>query len=80
MLEVYRKPIRMMCEDDARVRIVNVKCYCWDGSFAADTFFSVPASCRVRGKYVHGYVSSNDQVLQFHAHNVCKRLFWLNAA
>lgn len=76
--EVFRKPMRIMCEQDGRIRTVYVKCYRYDGSFAADTFFSVPASCRVRGRYVHGYVSSDDSGLRFNSHNVCKNRFWLN--
>jgi hypothetical protein len=77
--EVYRKPMRMTCEEDGRVRSVAVKCYRYDGSFAADTFFSVPASCRVRGRYVAGYVTSGESGLRFRAFDRTAPLFWLNA-
>jgi hypothetical protein len=70
--EVFRKPMRIECED-GKMRTVHVKCYRFDGSFAADTFFSVPASTRgKRGAYVHGFITSDDDKLQFRAHNVCK--------
>lgn len=80
MKEVYRKPMRMVCEQDGRIRTVHVKCYCYDGSFAADTFFSVPASCRVRGQYVMGFVMSDESGLKFSAYNSQRHKFWITPA
>lgn len=76
--EIYYASKPAICED-GRVRKVRVKCYRYDGSMAADTFFSVPAHVYVRGKYVHGYVTGSDDLpegisLAFRAHNVCKHL------
>jgi hypothetical protein len=74
MSETYYKPMAILCTDDNVTRSVRVKCYRFDGSFAADTFFSVPANTRVRGKYVHGFVGNEDGALYFRAHTVCKHL------
>lgn len=75
MSDYFWKPMRMVCKDDAIVRTVRVKCHNFDGSFAADTFFSVPANTRVKGKYVHGFVSSHEDGLYFCSHNTCKDRF-----
>lgn len=72
--EIFYKAQIVRCLDDGITRSVRIKCYRYDGSFAADTFFSVPANCRVRGKYVHGYVGSDESGLFFSAHTICKPL------
>jgi len=58
--ETFRKSLPSLCEDGV-VRVARVLCNRYDGSFAADTWFSVPASIRVSGKYVRGYVSGRDR-------------------
>lgn len=73
--ETFYKSMRIKCRDDGATRAVHVKCYRYDGSFAADTFFSVPAHTRVRGRYVHGFVGNEDGELYFSAHTVCKDRF-----
>lgn len=73
--ETYWKPLRMECHDDHVVRTVRIKCYIFDDSSAADTFFSVPANTRVRGKYVHGYVTTSENEFYFRSHDACKHLF-----
>lgn len=52
----------------------------FDGSFAAWSVFAVDSSCRVRGRYIHGYATSSESGLRFIAHSVCKSRFWLNGA
>lgn len=73
--ETFYKPMKIRCSDDNVTRTVQVKCYRYNGSFAADTFFSVPAHTRVRGKYVHGFVGNDHGDLFFSAHDVCKHIF-----
>lgn len=75
MSDYFWQPLRMECMDDGKVRTVRIKCHCFDGSPAADTFFSVPANCRVRGKYIHGYVTTSENEFYFRAHDVCKDRF-----
>lgn len=58
--EFYYRPIKALCQD-GKVRTVRVKAYRYDGSLAADTAFSVPAHCRVAGRYVAGYVTGDEQ-------------------
>jgi hypothetical protein len=70
--ETFYKSMQVRCEFDGVIRTVRVKCYCFDGSFAADTFFSVPANTRVKGRYVHGYVTSEGGLLEFRAHTSCQ--------
>lgn len=41
-------------------------------SQTADTFFSIPASVRVDGKTVSGYVTINDDVVQFRQYSYGK--------
>lgn len=82
MSETFYRSMRMVCEEDNIIRTVNVKCYCFDGSFAADTVFSVPAHTYVRGCYVSGYVTQvsdadRDGRLMFCAHDKHKSRFWL---
>lgn len=74
--EIFYKSMPAMCPD-AKIRSVRVRCYRFDGSMAADTFFSVPANLRVRGKYVHGFVTARegDPDLEFCPHDVCKDAF-----
>lgn len=60
MREIFRKSIPALCED-GNVRSASVRCYCYDGSYAADTWFSVPASIRIAGKYVAGYVTGAEE-------------------
>lgn len=59
MSEIFRKSIPLTCPDGV-VRTARVKSYRYDGSPAADTWFSVPASIRVRGKYIVGYMTVDD--------------------
>ena len=33
-----------------------------------DTYFSIPATCRVQGKTVKGYVTCTDEQWEFHAY------------
>jgi len=40
----------------------------------ADSYFSIPAACKVRGKYVKGYVTSDDSGNIFHAMDSHKHL------
>lgn len=66
--EVYYQPHKIKCADDV-VRTVRVKSY-FDGRnwcFYADTFFSVPAFVKVRGKTVRGYVGNEDGAMFFSA-------------
>lgn len=75
MSEIFYKSRPAMCED-GKVRRVRVKSYRYDGSMAADTFFSVPAHFTYRRKYVRGYVTCEDGELLFYAHNVCQPADW----
>jgi hypothetical protein len=68
MSEYFRKSVRVTAPD-GRVRTARVKCHRYDGSFAADTWFSVPASMRVLGKYVAGYVTGGDDGLEFRVYH-----------
>ena len=55
---VYR-PNRLLCED-GKVRSVMVRSY-YDGqrwAWHADTYFSVPARVRIKGKTVRGIVTN----------------------
>lgn len=57
---VYR-PHPAMCAD-GKVRTAHVRSY-WDGAkwcLHADTYFSIPARVRVRGKTVTGFVTLRD--------------------
>lgn len=53
---------------DGVTRTARVKCHAYDGSFAADTWFSVPARVKAKGKTVRGYVTSTEDGLAFHAY------------
>lgn len=67
MADFFRKPMRMRCNDGA-TRTVYVKCCRYDGSFAADAFFSVPAHVVIKRKYVAGYVTHDEGGLEFRAY------------
>ena len=83
MADYYSRPLLALC-DDGKARMVSVRHY-WDGRshcLAADTFFSVPASVKYRGKHLTGYVTTPGGLdegqklpggaeLLFHAHNHC---------
>lgn len=58
--EVFRKPLKALCAD-GKVRTAHVKAYRYDGSLAADTWFSVPAYVKANGRTVAGYVSGCDE-------------------
>lgn len=45
----------------------------------ADTWFSIPASVRVNGKTVAGWIGIEDGVVKFHAYNNRKNSFLLPA-
>ena len=70
--EIFYRSMPIRCEFDGKTRAVRVKCYRYNGSFAADTFFSVPANTRVAGRYVHGYVTSDHDGLEFRIHDSCR--------
>lgn len=85
MSDYYRKSVSAVCPD-GKVRKVSARHY-WDGRrhcLAADSFFSVPAGLKFRGKYVHGYVTGVDDeredgvALEFRPHTVCDP--WLAAS
>ena len=65
--EIFYKPVRALCAD-GKTRTCRVKCYRYDGSMAADTWFSVPAYVKANGKTVRGYYTSDDTGPQFHAY------------
>lgn len=67
MGETFYQARDAKCADGATRRAM-VKCYSHDGSFAADTWFSVPAYVKANGKTVRGYVSSNEDGLEFRAY------------
>jgi hypothetical protein len=71
MSEIFYKPVKVLCTDNV-TRTARVKCYCYDGSFAADTFFSVPAYVKANGKTVRGYLTSDNDVYKFRAYLYCK--------
>lgn len=55
--------------DDGRSRAAYLRSY-WDGQrFASygDTYFTVPAFVRIKGRTVRGYVTGDDGKTQFHA-------------
>jgi hypothetical protein len=61
MGDYYRKSVSAVCPDGT-IRKVSARHY-WDGArhcLAADTAFSVPASVRVRGVNLTGYVTGHD--------------------
>lgn len=62
MKEIYYKPVKAICQDKV-IRTVYVRSLIYDGSFYADTWFSVPARCKVKGKTVAGYISTTDNEL-----------------
>lgn len=77
MADYFRKSIRALCPDGA-VRRVQARAHCFDGSLAPDTYFSVPAGMKYRGKYVHGYLSTDSLRdypagirFDFNPHTVC---------
>ncbi len=72
MSEIYYSPENIVCAHDGIVRTVHVKRYRFNGSMACDTFFSVPAHTRIKGRYAHGYVTSEDGVLEFRIHTASK--------
>jgi len=39
----------------------------------ADTFFTIPASCRFKGKTVSGFLTCKDRAWEFHAYT---RSYW----
>lgn len=57
--EITYLPKRAVCADGV-TRTVRVKCYRFDGSMAADTYFSVPAYVQIKGKTVRGYLTGSD--------------------
>lgn len=69
--EIYYKPLRAMCADGTERRVM-VKAYRFDGSLAADTFFSVPAYVKANGKTVRGYYSADSDGAKFHAYTYRK--------
>lgn len=74
MVDYFRKSVRALCPDGA-VRRVQARAHCFDGSLAPDTYFSVPAGMKYRGKYVHGYLDGAPEGAaaryRFNPHTVC---------
>ena len=69
MADYFRKYFRIPCEDGV-TRSIRVRCYCYDGRMAHDTWFSVPADAVIYGVYVTGYVTALDGGgVQFRVHN-----------
>jgi hypothetical protein len=67
MSEFFYKPETLLCSD-FEMRRVYIKRHVYDGSFAADTFFSAPAYVYRNGKRLRGFVSQGrDEKLRFHA-------------
>jgi hypothetical protein len=60
MAETYYAPLRGVRCADGVIRVVHVKRYSYDGSFAADSYFSVPARAHVKGHTITGYISENE--------------------
>jgi hypothetical protein len=74
MSEIFYKPQMLLC-DDFKTRRVWIKRHRYDGSFAADTFFSVPAYVHHKGKRLYGFVSQGrDEKLRFHAKGLLEPL------
>lgn len=71
MSETYYGPVKARC-DDGKTRTAMVKMYSYDGSYAADTFFSVPAYVKAFGKTVRGFVTNEDGEPQFVAYRYRK--------
>ena len=57
MADYYFASERIFCTADSVTRVVRVRRHRSDGSLAPDTFYSVPASTRIAGRYVRGFVS-----------------------
>lgn len=69
MSEIMYRPHKVIC-DDGIIRTARVRSY-WDGRnwcAYADTWFSVPAYTKARGKTVRGYVTSGDAGPRFVAY------------
>lgn len=64
----YALKARATCAD-AIERTVHLRSY-WDGqryASHADTYFTVPAFVRAKGRAVRGFVTMEDGATQFHA-------------
>ncbi len=59
MSEIFYAAKKALCPD-GKIRTARVKCYAYDGSMAADTWFSVPAFVKANGKTVRGYVTGSE--------------------
>ena len=67
----YSSDGKARCED-GKLRTVYVKRYRYDGSYAADTWFSVPAYVKASGTTVRGYLTMDDDGPEFRAYTYCK--------
>lgn len=69
----YGQSIPAACAD-GRVRRAVPRRYAYDGSLATDTWFSVPAFVRVKGKTVRGFLSTGTEsdLPVFYAYRYCK--------
>jgi hypothetical protein len=69
--EHHWKPEQMHVSAVNATRTVYVKRCNYDGSYAADTFFSVPAFIRIKGKRITGYATGRDDApgMEFRVHN-----------
>ena len=70
--EVFYSPDGKARCEDGKARTVYAKRYRYDGSYAADTFFSVPAYVRVKGTTVRGFLGVEDGEAYFKAYTYCK--------
>lgn len=79
MADYFWKSVQASCPD-GRVRKVRARHHVFDGSMAADTFFSVPARVSVGKKTVTGYLSCTDEgALEFRVHDRYKEVFFPGA-
>ena len=58
---IFGTPGRVLCDDGKLRALVRI-------APSADTFFSVPAAVRARGKTVAGYVGVENETAVFHAY------------
>lgn len=59
MADYFYKSIPALCQD-GNVRKVRARHHVYDGSLAADTFFSVPARVTIGKRTVTGYITGRE--------------------
>ena len=67
----YGQSVRAVCTDGV-TRAATPRRYSYDGSLAADTFFSVPAFVRANGRTVRGYIGNDGEGCYFRAYTYRK--------